>query len=228
MTRFRAVQAIWGSAKDLESQWLGHMVGEETPEELVGYELIAGLSILYVNMDVFQYGIQKGLIEPPGDAVPRLCFEDVWHMAGMRRCETLRQAILEATPELLEQAHKRAACMEHNIRICVYDAFWERNMERDTGKKQEYLMEEILLDPVATQVLEQCAAPEEQRMAQFYFRMFDEGIGYAACIERLAQRAYREFFNVEDLFSVYVENNLYDMDRFCQRLLRLEFKFIKP
>lgn len=227
MIRFRAVRAIWGSAKDLESQWLGHMVGEESPEGLVGYELIAGLSILYVNMEVFQYGLQEGLIEPPGDAVPRLRFEDAWHTAGMRRCEALRQAILATTPELLEQTYKRAACMEHNIRIRVYDAFHERKIERETGKKQECPMEEILLDPVAAKVLEQCAAPEEQRIAQFYFRMFDEGIGYTECIERLAQRAYREFFNVEDLFGVYVENNLYDMDRFCQRLLRLEFNFIK-
>lgn len=225
--QFRAVRAIWGSGKDMESQWLGHAVGAEAPEELVGYELIAGLSILYVNTEVFQRGIQEGLIQPPGDAVPRLRFEDVWHMAGMRRCEALRQAILETTPELLEQAHKRAARMERNIRIRVYDAFHERSVERDTGKKQAYLMEEILLDPVAFQVLELHTAPEEQCNAQFYFLTFRDGMGYAECIEQLAHRAYCHFLSVEDLYSVYKQNGFYDMDRFCQRLLRLEFDFIK-
>lgn len=223
--RFRVTRSVYGQAEDRKGNWLRRTVVCDPPEEpqelLLGYELMAGLAVAYVEPEIYRKGVQAGLIDAAEELPPQLRFEEVWTLEGEGPCEALRQAMLGATVETLEQALEEQTDRYKNrlIRFRVYDM-----VQRKRGREP---MEDVLLDPMMCQVRECCFAPEERWAESFYIPMFHKEMDYAQCVETLARGLCCRFQNVGDLLSLHVENFLCGVDRFLERQAYVDFDLIE-
>lgn len=232
MMLFQAIRAIYGTDLDMAGG-LYHCVveelppkGEEPEERLLGYEVTAGLSIFYVTTELFEEALRAGVAVPAPEPLPATNFEELRSGSGLIVFELLPDAMRRTTVEMLAATLERVNSRPSTVQIRVYDAFHQRYMERHHGAPQgPYPMELVRLDMKERKVLALEVPPQAVCVEQCYFPMFRREMDYAQCLEELAYRVYRKNQNVEDLYETYKEYDFYDVDRFFQRLLRLEFTF---
>ena len=227
MIQFQTVTAIYGDPRRItEEPWCDMVTGisEDHPGQiqLLGYKLMAGLSIFYVTPEVYEEGSGGGLIEPADRQIPKMTLEEMRSRIGHMALEVFPHALRETTVEVLTEALKRTREGPRKLGIKVYDAWRAR---RDGVDAASYPMENLCLDLEGRALLSYTVAPKEECFEHCYFPVFVHSKTYEDCVDRLAHRAYLEFQNAGDLFEIYRENDFYDVDRFLQRLYRFEFIF---
>lgn len=230
MIRFQVEAEIWGPSRVLEKGYgleslVSYAEKGKTGEQVLGYKLSAGLYIFYATESVLKEGVVKGLIFPPGKKLRKIFFRDMASNIGMWLHELLPEALRNTTcgelAAALEQTNKRPAV----VTVRVYDAWRQRRDGKEAEESQPYLMEELKLNMAARQVLS-CRVPSrEECFEHSYFPIFQPAKSYEDYIDILARRICRHYRNSGDIFEAYQANDFYDMDRFLQRLYRLEFVF---
>lgn len=229
MIRFHVEAEIWGVPQAMEGEsGLDCLISCEEAEEeeqLLGYKLSAGLWIFYATVPVLEEALKKGLIDPPGEELPRVRFRDMQAAIGVWLYEILPESFRNTTCEELAAALEQVNRTPDTVLIRVYDAWRQRREEKEQGEGGPYLMEELRLDLAARRVLSYQIPTEKECFEHCYFAIFRHAGSYEEYLDALAYRICREYRNSGDLFQAYRDNDFYDLDRFVQRLYRFEFVF---
>lgn len=187
---------------------------------LLGYKLIAGLSITYVRPEVCEEGIRLGIIEPVEQPLAEITYRMMRAHIGLECHDRLSESFSQSSVDYLKSQLSDINSGPKTVNIKTYATEWHEN---DTYLKEPQLtlLEEIRVDLENRKILAyQSLWPEGWF---FPFPLFSKAQTYEHFLDRLAGRQYMDYINTGSLYECFQRSEFYDVDRFLQRLYKLEF-----
>lgn len=187
---------------------------------LLGYKLIAGLSIAYVLPEICDEGIRAGIIEPPRQPLEEITYRMMRAHIGLDCHQCLSASFLQSSVSYLKDQLERINDGSKIVGVTVYATEWYEGDIR-LECPQLTLMEEICVDLEHRTILSYRSFLPPDWF--FPFPLFVHVKTYEHFLDCLARKQYMEYRNTGSLFECFRRSEFYDVDRFLQRIYKLAF-----
>lgn len=189
---------------------------------LLGYKLIAGLSIAYVLPEICDEGIRAGVIEPPRQPLEEITYRMMRAHIGLDCHQCLSASFLQSSVSYLKDQLDRINGGPKMVGVTVYATEWYEGEAR-LEDPQLTLLEEICVELERRAILSYRSFLPQDWF--FPFPLFAHVKTYEHFLDRLSERQSMEYRNTGSLFACFRRSEFYDVDRFLQRLYKLDFTF---
>lgn len=193
------------------------------PWYVLGYKIMAGLSIFYITPPVYEAGVAEGVIEPvrrepdpnEPDAGPfGFCEEEPYdgmlqHRSHVLVNRRMHDALAGATVPFLKKELERINAGPKRISIKVYKAYkWWKNGQRVKEPELEYIRT-VEADLETGEV----GVSENKNTWENYETGFFLTNSYTGLLNEMAKLTDQEYKNCRDFYEVLKDHDFYRMDK---------------